>query len=82
MIMEGIRSPLSKAQLELLSLFNNKAISEDDWTYIKEMIARYFAEKSLEESKRAWDENGWDEEKVQELLKTHIRTGYNSNNQL
>jgi hypothetical protein len=73
---------LSKSQLEPLSMFNNKAISEDDWTYIKEMIAKYFAEKSLEESKRAWDENGWDEEKVQELLKSQIRTGYNSSNQL
>lgn len=73
--------PLSKNQLELLSLFNNRSVSEDEWGYIKEIIADFFANKSVEAANKAWDDKGWDEAKANELLKTHLRTPYNPDNQ-
>jgi hypothetical protein len=80
--MEKLQSPLSKNQLELLSMFNNRSLTDEEWGQIKEMIAEFFAAKSLVEAEEAWRKNEWSEEKVQELLKTHLRTPYNSNNQL
>jgi hypothetical protein len=77
MKMESLHAPLPKTQLELLSLFNNKSVSDEEWAYIKDMIANLFAKKSLAASQRARDENGWDGAKVEELLKTHLRTPYN-----
>ncbi len=80
--MEIVQTPLSKVQLELLSMFNNRAVSDDEWGYIKKVIADFFAKKSLEAADKAWDENNWDEAKVEEILRTHLRTPYNSGNQL
>ena len=75
--METLQVPISKNQLELLSMFNNKSVYDDEWGYIKEIIADFFAKKSIDAAKRAWDENGWNDAKVEELLKTHLRTPYN-----
>jgi len=80
--METLHSPLSKNQLELLSLFSNRHVSDEDWGYIKDVIAVFFAKKSLDAANKAWDENNWDDAKVEELLKTHLRTPYNAGNQL
>ncbi len=80
--MENLQTPLSKNQLELLSMFNNRFVSNEEWGYIKDIIADFFARKCLKEAEKVWDEKGWNEEKVEQLLKTHLRTSYNPNNQL
>ena len=80
--MENLQMPLSKNQLELLTMFNNKFVTDEDWGYIKDMIADFFAKKSLKEAEKVWDEKDWNEEKVEQLLKTHLRTPYNPDNQL
>lgn len=80
--MEALQTPFTKYQLELLSLFNNKSLSDEDWKQIKSLIADFFAARSVSKAEKFWNENGWNEEKVDELLKTHLRTPYNSNNQV
>jgi hypothetical protein len=80
--METLQAPLSKIQLELLSMFNNKSISDEEWGFIKGVIADFFAKKSIEAADKAWDENEWDEAKVEQILKSHLRTPYNPGNQL
>ncbi len=80
--MENLQMPLTKNQLELLSMFNNKVVTDEEWGHIKDMIADFFAKKSLIEAEKAWDEKGWNEEKVEQLLKTRLRTPYNPDNQM
>ncbi len=49
---------------------------------LKISLLIFFAKKSLQEAEKAWDEKGWNEEKVEQLLKKHLRTPYNLDNQL
>ena len=79
---EALQTPFSEHQLELLSMFNNKSLSDEEWRQIKNMIANFFAAKSIKDAEQAWNENNWNEDKVKQLLNTHLRTPYNSNNQL
>jgi hypothetical protein len=39
-----------------------------------------FCKKSIKAARKALDENGWDDAKVEELIKTHLRTLYNLGN--
>ena len=79
--METLQTPFTKYQLELLAMFNDKLITDEDWHIIKDLVSDYFGIKSTEAAAKAWDEKGWNEEKVQEILKTHLRTPYNPSNQ-
>ncbi len=48
--MENLQTPLSKNQLELLSMFNNRFVFDEEWGYIKDIIADFFARKCLKEA--------------------------------
>lgn len=74
--MEMLRTPLTESQLELLQMFS-RPVSDSDWIAIKRMITNYFANKSIEEADKIWDEQGWDNAKIDELLNSHLRTPYN-----
>lgn len=79
--MSDVQIPLSPQQLEILSIFNNKAISEHDWKELKELIAAFFAQKSLGLASDAWDHLKWTDETVDNLFNQHLRTTYNPENQ-
>jgi hypothetical protein len=79
--METLQTPFTKYQLELLTMFNDKSITDEDWHLIKDMVSDYFGKKSIEDADKVWDERGWNEKKVDEILKTHLRTSYNPSNQ-
>jgi hypothetical protein len=79
--MSDVQIPLSPQQLEILSIFNNKAITEQDWKELKELIAAFFAQKSLGLAAEAWDKLNWTDETVDHLLNQHLRTSYNPENQ-
>lgn len=65
-------SSLSPAQVELLKLFS-RDIPEKDWVELRQLIARFFAERSIEEANKVWDEKGWTEEDAERLLHGHFR---------
>ena len=67
-----IQQPFSNLQLELLKLYS-KNVSERDLEQIKVFLARYFAEKAMDEADRIWAEKSYTAE---QLLKTHRRTAY------
>jgi hypothetical protein len=73
--MEAIQTRLTAPQLELLRMFSHK-VDDNNWVEIKELIAAYFAKKAIEEADRIWDEQNWDDQKVDTLLNTHLRTPY------
>ncbi|MCB0553676.1 MAG: hypothetical protein KDD02_09010 [Phaeodactylibacter sp.] len=71
-------APLSNLQRELLKLFA-KNVSEEDLIAIRQLIARYFAEKAMDLADQVWEEKGWTEEDAIRLANTKMRTPYNPN---
>ena len=71
----NLRSPLTEPQLELLKMFTHK-VDDADWVAIKRMIASYFAQKAIDGADQVWDEQNWSDQKVDELLSSHLRTPY------
>lgn len=69
-------APLSNLQRELLKLFA-KNVSEEDLIAIRQLIARYFAEKAMDLADQVWEEKGWTEEDAIRLANTKMRTPYN-----
>ena len=62
----------SNVQLELLKLFS-RDVPEADLLEIKRLLAHYFAEKLSRRADQVWDEQGWTDEKMEELLNTKMR---------
>ena len=73
--MTELQAPLTEPQLELLQMFA-RPVEMADWQNIKTLITKYFAERAIQEANKIWDEEGWDNAKVQELLNSHLRTPY------
>ena len=72
---EGIRQPFTNVQLELLKVFANH-VSDSDLREIQKMLARFFAERAMDEADRVWKEKGWTDEDVDKMLNTKMRTPY------
>ena len=73
--MEALERPLSNLQLELLKTFSHQ-LSDQDLLQVKALLAAFFAKKTIETANRAWDEESWNSEKVDQLLRTKLRTSY------
>ena len=71
----NLRTPLTEPQLDLLKMFAHK-VDDTDWVAIKRMIASYFAQKAIEGADQVWEQQAWDDQKVNEILNTHLRTPY------
>ncbi len=39
--MENLQTPLFKNQLELLAMFNNRGVTDEEWGQIREIIANF-----------------------------------------
>jgi hypothetical protein len=63
---------LTNVQLELLKVFSYQ-VSDEDLIELKDTLAQFFAEKAIQSANQAWDEQGWDDKKVDELLNTKLR---------
>lgn len=62
--MTAIAQPgLTNMQLELLKVFRY-SLPDSQLLEIRDLLARYFAEKASDEMDRLWDENGWTNEIV------------------
>ena len=60
-------SPLSNVQLELLKLYSTD-LSEKDITELKDVLARFYAEKSIELADNAWQQKGYTAEDMNSIL--------------
>ncbi|WP_040006290.1 hypothetical protein [Fibrisoma limi] len=69
------QTSLSKAQLDLLALFN-RDVAEQDWLEIKRLIRNYFAQKAMLEADQLWDQQGWSDQTMNDWLNSHKRTPY------
>jgi hypothetical protein len=68
-----MNNSLSNIQIELLKTFSHN-VSEKDLLEVKRLLTKFFGEKAIMEANKKWDDNGWSDEKANELLKTHQRT--------
>ncbi len=73
--MEAVERPLTNLQLELLKAFSHQ-LDEEDLLQVKAFLADFFAKKSIEVANKVWDKEKWDQQKVDTLLKTKLRTPY------
>ena len=60
-------SPLSNVQLELLKLYSTN-LSEKDILELKDVLARFYAEKSIELADTVWQQKGYTAEDMNSIL--------------
>ena len=70
-----VSNALNEQQIEILKLFSRK-LENEDLLAIKKLIVKYLAEKATRMADQIWEEKGWDDDKVDEILNTHLRTPY------
>lgn len=64
---------LTQAQVELLALFDHD-VPEEDWTELRRLIARYFAEKATQHADAVAEDQGWTADDFDRMLHRHFRT--------
>lgn len=70
--MEQSSNRLSNLQLELIKLFSYN-LNEKQLLEVKELLARYFAEKATMEADRIWDEEGLTNQTMDQWLNEQQR---------
>ena len=65
----------SNLQHELLKLYS-KNVSDDDLIAIKDLLGKYFAQKTIASANKVWEEKHWGVEEEQQLLNEDMRTPY------
>jgi hypothetical protein len=73
--MDSLQTRFSNIQLELLKLYSH-GVSDQQLNEIKQLLAKYFAQKSIEEADKTWDKKGWTNDDMDNLLHQHFRTPY------
>jgi len=63
----AIHPPLSNIQAELLKIFSAD-IPEEHLAELKSIMARFLLESARDKADAAWDEKGYTDEKLAELL--------------
>jgi hypothetical protein len=66
---------LTNLQLELVKLFSFE-VSEDQLKELKQILVNYFASKITEDMDKLFEENNWEEGKIEEWSREHMRTKY------
>lgn len=64
---------LTNLQLELIKLFKYE-LPEHQLIEVKELLARYFAEKATNEMDKLWEENNWSNDTMASWKDENLRT--------
>ncbi|MEM6842776.1 MAG: hypothetical protein AAF944_17830 [Bacteroidota bacterium] len=65
--MKSLSVPLSNVQVELLKLYATD-LSENDLNELRDTLAQFYANKSIELADRVWDEKGLTNEDMDQWL--------------
>ncbi|HEY8931339.1 MAG TPA: hypothetical protein VIM55_19200 [Mucilaginibacter sp.] len=65
--MSVLNYPLSNVQMELMKLFSTN-LSDSELVELKDVLARFYAEKATSEADRLWDEKGLTDDDMEKLL--------------
>ncbi len=63
----SVHPPLSNVQAELLKLFSAE-IPENHLLELKKVMAKFLLDKARDKADAAWDEKGYTDEKLQQIL--------------
>jgi len=74
--MEAIQQPLSNVQLEILKAFSHN-LSEPELQELRAMLAAFFAKRAIEAANKVWEEKGWSDADVDEMLEQKMRASKN-----
>jgi hypothetical protein len=67
MEISSVHPPLSNIQAELLKLFSSD-IPDKHLAELKNVIARFLLDKARDKADAAWDEKGYSDEKLRQML--------------
>ncbi len=73
--MEQVRTPLNKAQMDILRLLEHIKTDEEA-EELRDVISNFYAHKAEEAMDRLWEAGLWDQKKNDAILKEHLRTPY------
>ncbi len=76
--MHIVTNKLSNLQLSILQMFNYN-LAEKQLLEVKELLAKYFAEKATEEMNLLWDKNKWDNSTMENWANEDLRTSKKDN---
>ena len=66
-IMTELKLPLNNVQLELLKLYSTN-LSTKDLEELKDVLARFYAEKAIAKANEIWDERGLTDTDMEQWL--------------
>ena len=70
--MKLLDKPLSNLQLEILKIYNFD-LKEEQLLEIKNLLAKYFAEKASDTMDELWKKNNWSEQIMNDWLKGNLK---------
>ena len=70
--MQDIKQPLTNVQLEILKAFSYQ-LDNEELQKLREVIADYFANRTIQSANKVWDEKAWTDEDVDKMLDTKMR---------
>jgi hypothetical protein len=68
----SLKQPLTNVQLELLKAFSHD-LSEQELVELKKVLAKFFAQRLIQEADKVWIEKKWTDQEVDQLLNTKQR---------
>ena len=66
--MNQVKFPLSNVQMELIKLYATY-LSATDLIELKQLLAKFYAEKSIKAANKVWEEKGYTAQDMDKLLK-------------
>ncbi len=66
-------SKLSAIQLHLLRFFSERPVSDNETVEIQRMIANYYAQKADQRMDEIWEQRGYTEKTIDEILNAPLR---------
>ena len=65
--MKVLDKPLSNLQIEILKLYSFD-LKEEQLLEVKDLLAKYFADKASDAMDKLWEKNNWSEQTMNEWL--------------
>ena len=68
-----VSQKLTDIQIHLLRYFSERKVSDGETVEIQRMIANYYAKKGDDLMDKIWEEKGYNDEKIQEILNSPLK---------
>ncbi len=68
----AVSPSFNNGQLELLKILSRE-LSEEELLALRRLLGQFFAQRATEAMGKVWDENGWTNETMTQMLNTKMR---------